>query len=172
MRTAAERWRLPVPERAPVAAMPTKRVDGPPTMRGTASPEVAAVFDLCPAEVRKRLLELRQLIFETAAATDGVGTIEETLKWGEPSYLTVGPKSGTTIRIDRHKSGDGRYALFVPCSTNLIETFRERYGARLTFEGNRAVVLDAADPLPTDELRHCIALALTYHVRKRQKRAG
>ena len=36
-------------------------------------------------KVRSNLLILRQLIFDTAAVTEGVGELEETLRWGEPS---------------------------------------------------------------------------------------
>ena len=43
---------------------------------------------------------LRQLIFETAAATEVVGELEETLKWGEPSYLTPKTKKWE-YRTDR-----------------------------------------------------------------------
>jgi hypothetical protein len=134
-------------------------------------PAVAAVFEAYPPEVKDRLLRLRDLIFETAAETDGVGAIEETLKWGQPSYLTPETKSGTTIRIDRHKSGEGRTALFFHCQTHLIDTFREMFRGDLAFEGNRAVVLGPQDDVPEEVLRHCIAMALTYHLNKRKKRA-
>ena len=63
------------------------------------SPTVAAVFATYPKPMRSKLMALRQLIYETAAATDGVGAITETLKWGEPAYLTAATKSGTTVRI-------------------------------------------------------------------------
>jgi len=43
---------------------------------------VEAVFDASPAQVRKRLLALRRIIFEVAVSTEGVGELEETLKWG------------------------------------------------------------------------------------------
>jgi hypothetical protein len=134
-------------------------------------PAVAAVFEAYPPAVRKRLIRLRDLIFETAAATEGVGAIEETLKWGQPSYLTPETKSGTTIRIDRLKSDEGRYAMFFHCQTRLVDTFREIFRDDLAFEGNRAIILDAADELPEDALRHCIAMALTYHLNKKKKRA-
>ena len=134
-------------------------------------PAVAAVFDGYPPEVKARLFRLRDLIFETAAGTEGVGALEETLKWGQPSYLTPETGSGTTIRIDRHKSGDGRTAMFVHCQTHLVDTFREIFRDELAYEGNRAVVLDAGDDLPEDALRHCIAMALTYHLNKKRKRA-
>jgi len=64
-----------------------------------ANADVAAVFRAYPAPLRARLLALRRLIFDTAAETDGVGPLDETLKWGQPSYLTAASRSGTTIRI-------------------------------------------------------------------------
>ena len=134
-------------------------------------PAVAAVFEACPPAVRKRLLRLRSLIFKAAAETEGVGALEETLKWGQPSYLTSETKSGSTIRIDRHKSGDGRYAMFFHCQTHLVDTFREIFRDELAYEGNRAIVLDAEQDVPEDALRHCVAMALTYHLNKKKKRA-
>lgn len=61
---------------------------------------VAAHFAAYPSDVRRRMMALRELIFTTAAATDGVGELEEVLKWGEPDYLTSKSRSGSTIRID------------------------------------------------------------------------
>ncbi len=56
-----------------------------------------------------------------------------------------------------------RYAIYFNCNTSLVGTFRELYGDLFRFEGNRAIVFGAADPLPVNELKHCVALALTYH---------
>ncbi len=129
---------------------------------------VSAVFDALAPAARAQLLHLRALIFETAAATPGVGWLDETLKWGQPSYLTSVSRSGTTVRIGLPKGEPGRVALYVHCQTHLIERFRELYGDALTFEGSRAILLDVAAPLPMEPLRHCIAMALTYHRDKRQ----
>jgi hypothetical protein len=71
-------------------------------------PAVPAIFDGYPKPVRARLLALRKLILDTAKTTKGVGAIEETLKWGQPSYLTSESKSGSTVRIDQVKSVPGR----------------------------------------------------------------
>jgi len=114
-----------------------------------------------------KLLALRQLILDTARATDGVGTLEETLKWGQVSYLTNESKSGSTIRIDQVKSEPDKYALYFHCQTNLVETFRELY-PNLVYGGNRCILLDATEALPKAALRHCVALALTYHLSKRK----
>jgi Domain of unknown function (DU1801) len=125
------------------------------------NPAVQAVFDSYPPALRKKLLALRQLILDTAASTEGVGTLDETLKWGEPAYVTLN-KQGSTVRIDR-KKGEDRYAIYFNCNTTLVDTFRSMFPHSFNFEGNRALVFDADDALPKEELAFCIGMALTYH---------
>jgi hypothetical protein len=127
-----------------------------------------AIFDGYPRPVRAKLLALRKLILDTAKTIKGVGAIEEALKWGQPSYLTSDSKSGSTIRIDQVKSVPDQYAVYFHCQTNLVETFRELY-PDLKYSGNRAILLDAKDKLPVAQLRHCLGLALTYHLSKRKR---
>lgn len=138
--------------------------------RAFGSPDVAAAFAARPAAVRGRLKKLRALIFDVAAETKGVGRIEETLKWGQPSYLTAETKSGSTIRIDAHK--DGGYAAYFHCQSGLVPAFREIYGDTLRFEGDRVILFEADEAPPNGPLRHCIAMALTHHLTKRKRRAG
>jgi hypothetical protein len=128
---------------------------------------VDAAFDAYPKPVKAKLLALRRLIFDTAKSTKGVGALEEALKWGQPSYLTAESKSGSTVRIDQVKATPGQYAVYFHCQTDLVEMFRELY-PKLSYSGNHAILLDAAKKLPEAELRHCVALALTYHLRKRK----
>jgi uncharacterized protein DUF1801 len=150
----------------PTAKKAAKRVAMRPRGR-FAEPAVEAVFGAYPNPVKSKLLALRRLILDTAATTDGVGTLEEALKWGQPSYLTTESKSGSTIRIDQVKAEAGRYAVYFHCQTDLVETFRELY-PELRYGGNRCILLDAGNKLPEKALRHCVALALTYHARKRK----
>ena len=131
-----------------------------------ADPDVKAAFDLHPPPLRAALLHLRDLIYAVAEQTPATGQLVETLKWGQPAYLTEKPKSGTTIRIDADTGHGGDYALFVPCSTNLIEMWREHY-PNLTYGGTRSVHFKSDTPLPAAEIGHCIALAMTYHQHKR-----
>jgi len=128
---------------------------------------VKQAFDGFPPPVRERLLDLRQLIFDTAASTPGVGELEETLKWGEPAYLTSQSKSGSTVRINWKKSRPSQYAILFNCHTNLIETFRTLFPDDFSFEGNRAILFDKAGTVPIDALSFCIAAALTYHLPRR-----
>jgi hypothetical protein len=137
------------------------------TAAGFSDPAVDAVFGAYPKPVRARLLALRRLIFDTARRTKGVGALQETLKWGQPGYLTAETKSGSTIRIDRVKSAASQYAVYFHCQTDLVETFRELY-PELNYGGNRCIVLDAKQDVPEPALRHCVALALTYHLKKRK----
>jgi len=135
-------------------------------------PAVDATFGTYRRPVRARLLALRRLIFETARATEGVGRIEETLKWGQPSYLTPDTKSGSTIRIDQVKSADNQYAVYFHCQTDLVATFRELYPDEFRYGGNRSIVFRVEDAIPEPALRHCLALALTYHLNKRKGRGA
>ena len=146
-----------------VAANATKR------RAGTANAALDGVFDAYPKPVKAKLLALRRLIFDTAKTTSGVGALEEALKWGQPSYLTTESKSGSTVRIDQIKNEAGGYAVYFHCQTDLVETFRELY-PELRYGGNRSILLDAGEKLPETALRHCIALALTYHARKKAAR--
>ena len=127
---------------------------------------VAQAFENYPPAARGKLLALRELIFETASATPGVGTLEETLKWGEPAYLTSETKSGSTIRLGWKKSAPAQYAMYFNCQTNLVETFRTLFPDEFKFEGNRALIFGESDAIPRDPLACCIAAALTYHLDK------
>lgn len=134
-----------------------------------ADAKVARVFRAYPPAMRRKLMRLRTLIFDTASASDGVGELLETLKWGEPAYVTTQSRSGSTIRIDWKPSKPTQYAMYFHCRTTLARTFRKRFPDVFVYEGNRAIVFEAADVVPVKELRACIALALTYR-RTRGKR--
>lgn len=124
---------------------------------------VLQAFLAFPADLQPKLLALRTLIFETAATTAGVGAIEETLKWGEPAYLTSESKSGSTIRIGWKKANPTQYALYFICHTNLVARFREQFPNELQFDGNRAIVFNQEDTIPTAAVATCLKMALTYH---------
>ena len=128
------------------------------------NPDVARVFDSYPGHMRLKMMRLRQLVFDAALETDGVTELEETLKWGEPSYLT---KGGSTLRMDWKDKTPDQYAMYFNCNTSLVDTFKEVYGDTFKFAGNRAIVFNETDELPVNELKHCISLALTYHRVKR-----
>jgi hypothetical protein len=136
------------------------------------NPDVAAVYRSYPAPLRKGLLKLRDLLFEAAAQTDGVGPVLETLRWGTPSYLTPETKSGTTIRLGVETKTASRFGLYVPCQTTLVADFKHLYGQTFSYNGKRGLLFNPGVELPLGELQHCIALGLTYHANKPQRAAG
>lgn len=140
-------------------------------MKPFADPVVEAVFNASPAPLRKRLLALRRMIFEVAATTEGVGELEETLKWGEPAYLTPASKSGSTIRMAPKKASNTQYALYFNCQTTLVDTFRTLFPTEFSYEGNRSIVFNTSTKVPVQALKFCIAMALTYHRNKAQANA-
>lgn len=121
--------------------------------------ELRSAFNAVPDEVSRRWHELRALLLETAAKTDGIGAVSESLKWGEPSFAV---RSGTPVRLGWKPSSRDIVRLLVHCQTDLIARWRERYGETFTFEGTRAITLPLDQKLPREELTHCIAMALTY----------
>nr|UXE45105.1 hypothetical protein Hi04_10k_c4321_00004 [uncultured bacterium] len=140
-------------------------------MKQFSNGDVAAIFKAYPAAVRTKLMALRALVFDTARKTPGVGPLTETLKWGQPSYLTEESGSGSTVRIDRLKSDNG-CAVYFHCRSGLVEQFRGLYPDTFRYAGKRAILFDIRDRLPVQELRHCIALALTHHLRRSARRGG
>ena len=129
--------------------------------------EFAKAISVYEPQVQARLVELRQLVLDTAAKTEGVGKIEEALRWNQPSFLTPETRSGSTIRIDGLRKHPEKLALFFNCQSGLVESFKAHYSSTLTFEGNRSIVLNAKLALPKAALAHCISLALTHHSRKK-----
>jgi hypothetical protein len=90
--------------------------------------DVAAVYAGFPPEMRARLMEVRALLFDLAGGT-GVGPLTETLKWGEPAYLTDASRAGTTVRLG---VTDGQATVFAPaiCLTRALTYHREKGTAR------------------------------------------
>jgi hypothetical protein len=125
------------------------------------NPAVQQVFDSYPVAARRPLLELRRQIHELAREVPGVGPLTETLKWGEPAYLTSASHSGTTIRIAWKPGMPDHYSVFLHCRTTLIEDCRGLF-PELNCIGNREIRLSCAAPVPA-ALRECLLLALTYH---------
>jgi hypothetical protein len=91
-----------------------------------------------------------------------VGALDETLKWGQPSYLTTASKSGTTLRIGVPKQGG--CAIYAHCATTVISGYAETFASLDVIEGNRAVYFASARDVVPDRIRLLIRHALTYHL--------
>ncbi len=133
------------------------------------NPTVEMVLNNYPDEMKNKILYLRRLIVETAREIEHITAIEETLKWGEPSYLV---KKGSTIRIAYKTKYPNQYAMYFKCTSKLVPTFKEVYGTIFKYEKNRAIVFDKKDKVPEKELKECIEMALNYHSLKNLSRLG
>ena len=129
-------------------------------MKIKSDPRVCEIFNNYPVEVQKKMYLLRELIVKTATATEGVNEIEETLRWGEPSYLT---KHGSTIRMDWKSKKPDQYALYFQCTSRLIPTFKTLFNDVFEYEANRAILFSLEDEIPSEILESCLAAALSYH---------
>ncbi|MEQ9279640.1 MAG: DUF1801 domain-containing protein [Balneola sp.] len=129
-------------------------------MKLTTDPRTKEVFKNYPKSVQTQMYQLRELVLSTAREIEGLDKLEETLKWGEPSYLT---KHGSTVRMDWKKKSPDQYAMYFKCTSKLVPTFKELYPDVFTFEGDRAIIFKLDERIPDNELKHCVKLALTYH---------
>ena len=138
-------------------------------MHDKPAPEVAATYGSYPPALRTRVLALRDLILDVAAKTAGVGPLEESLKWGEPAFVTATSKSGSTVRLAWKKARPTQYAMYFNCQTTLVDSFKTMFPTAFKFEGNRALVFDRHAEVPVEALRICVGMALTYHLKAHAK---
>ncbi len=124
------------------------------------NPKIDEIFANYPDTVRGKMQFLRELVIATAEETGGVDELEETLKWGEPSFVT---KNGSTLRIDWKEKAPGQYAMYFQCTSRLVDTFRMVFEHKFQFEGSRAIVFQLNQKIPVLELKDCIRASLTYH---------
>jgi len=130
---------------------------------------IEKVFNDYPEFVKNKMEHLRSLIFEVANGAEAISKIEETLKWGEPSYLV---KNGSTIRIDWKPKNPNQYAMYFKCTSKLVETFKIVFKDTFEYEGQRAIIFKLDDIIPETALKHCIEAALKYHKVKQLPNLG
>ncbi len=96
----------------------------------------------------------------------GAGPVAEKLSWGEPAYRA---RHGATLRLGLPKSGG--FALYVTCTTSLLDDFRAAVGEAFRYEGTRAVLFNDPDEAEAEALSLLIRAALTYHRKDRGEQA-
>jgi Domain of unknown function (DU1801) len=134
--------------------------------------KILAAYSSLPEEIMKAALTIRDRIFALAQQHAEIGQVEETLKWGMPSYLTKSPKSGTPIRLGCNADAN-TLGIYVHCQTQVVDNFRETTPAdllvesKITTEKSRAIHLPAKTPLPNSVIDKFLYEALTYHTRRK-----
>jgi hypothetical protein len=114
-----------------------------------APPETANLF----------LLSICELM-HAIAKEENLGTVTESLKWGEPSFQA---KKGSPVRMDWKPKSPATISVYFNSKTRLIETFKEVYPDAFEYVGNREIVIPLSEPLPMLELKACLSMALRYH---------
>lgn len=132
-------------------------------------PAFESKMDQYPKHVRSQMKYLRELVIETANEIPEITQLEETLKWGEPSFLT---KHGSTLRMDWKEKTPDQYQMYFKCTSRLVETFRLVYGDFFEYENNRAIIFKLDQRVPSDKLKQCIKATLMYHKVKGEKTLG
>ncbi len=123
-------------------------------------PEFETKLERYPDFVRDKLKYLRKLVIDTAEEVPEITELEETLKWGEPSFLT---KTGSTLRMDWKKKTPNQYQMYFKCTSRLVKTFKLVFGELLEYENNRAIIFQLDQEIPVVQLKKCIKATLMYH---------
>lgn len=138
-------------------------------MDNKVSAQVAKVIADYPPQATAVFAATRKLVVSVAKETVGLDKTEETLKWGEPSYLADG---GSTIRMKWSEKNPEQFSLYFNCNSILVETFKELYQDEFTYDGNRAMSFPISEKIPEDALKHCMSMAMQYHKLKKQPLMG
>src|SRR5690606_28656645 len=101
------------------------------------NPKVEDIFANYPDPVRNKMRFLRGLVIETAEETEGIDDLEETLKWGEPSFIT---KNGSTLRMDWKEKSPDQYAMYFQCTSRLVNTSRMIFDRKFQYKENGAII--------------------------------
>lgn len=133
-------------------------------MRQTLPIDLQNVLNAWPKDAQTHFHELREIVHDTATANPLVGPLHETLKWGEPSFLTDKSRSGTTLRICWKAKTPDEIGLFVICRTDMLEQVRALFPDAFRYEGTRAAYLPLSQPIPVDAVSYLVSRAQTYHL--------
>lgn len=137
-------------------------------MHITQTKDIDGKFETYPKHVRPKMDFLRKLVLETAEEI-GIEEIEETMKWGEPSFIA---KKGSTLRMNWTAKKPEQYAMYFKCTSKLVVSFIEVFGDTFNYETTRAIVFKLDEKIPVKELKKCIATTLQYHKVKEKHLLG
>ncbi|WP_444995866.1 DUF1801 domain-containing protein [Aliikangiella sp. IMCC44359] len=126
-----------------------------------------SIINTYPSEAQSKFNQLRELVFNVAESNPAIGSINETVKWGEPAYLTEKKRIGTTIRIVWKQKNKDFIGIYLNCKTTLVETIATLFPDDFVVLGNRGLLIKLDDEIPYDAICFCFEMSLTYHLKKR-----
>ncbi|APX11725.1 hypothetical protein [Tateyamaria omphalii] len=119
-----------------------------------------------PQSAQSHFLRTRTLVHDVATSED-VGPLDESLKWGQPSWRPKRARTGSTLRLDWSPATPDRLLAFVDCKTDLAAQMDHRFPGQFHNDGRRALGFDTTHPLDKDAVWQLARLTLTYHRSKR-----
>lgn len=129
------------------------------------APDLLATFAHWPNAAQNTALSVRTLCWRVAEAA-GIGPLSESLKWGQPAWRPIKPRTGSTLRISWRADAPDRLDLFVDCKTDLAARFTAQFPDAFDSDARRRLTIATVAPVPEDALRHLAHQTFTYHRRK------
>lgn len=127
---------------------------------------LTALIATWSAPARDALLTSRRL-FHQISEDRGLGPLDEALKWGQPAWRPVKPRTGSTLRLDWSDTHPKHLAVYVDCKTDLAARMHDLYPdlAENDLRRRMSFALDA--PFPEQALSHLADMTFAYHLNKR-----
>ena len=91
-----------------------------------------------------------------------VGVLDESLKWGQPSWRPRRPRTGSTLRLNWSDNAPDSLMAYVDCKTDLAAQMKTRFPDLPGNDGRRALRFDLNEN-NTDALWQLAHLTFTYH---------
>ena len=129
-------------------------------------PDLLARIETWPARAQAHFVTLRGIVHEVAASED-IGPLDESLKWGQPAWRPKRQRVGSTLRVDWSPAFPDRLMAFVDCKTDLAAQMDTRFPGQFANDGRRALGFDLGAALDQDAIWTLAHLTLSYHRSKR-----
>ena len=131
-------------------------------MKHAPAPLLTCIANWSPA-AQDALWDCRTLFHEMAEES-GVAPLDETLKWQQPSWRPVKPRTGSTLRMNWSAGAPDTLSLYVDCKTDLAARMQQIYPDLPANDGRREIRLDLKRELPRDPIAHLAQMTFTYHL--------
>ncbi len=135
------------------------------------APDLLNTFALWPDVAQTQAFVIRTLCWRVAEAAD-TGPLTESLKWGQPAWRPVKPRTGSTLRLSWNAATPDGLDLFVDCKTDLAARITTRFPDAFQSDKRRRLTLRTDSPPPEDALWHLARATFTYHQPKATRRTA
>ncbi len=132
---------------------------------------LAALIATWPAPARDALLTCRNL-FHQISKDRALGPLDEALKWGQPAWRPVKPRTGSTLRLWWSDAQPDHLAVFVDCKTDLAARMGDLYPQLPENDLQRRLSFSLDAPFPEQAMSHLADMTFAYHLNKRRNAAS